>query len=361
MILFPAMYYDNRVFDEMLNDRENYYSVMLVVIITSFAGCISCAYYYFGVHKMRMYVSHSYPVASHLLCCCCLYKKSPCVMYGDETWLPDENSQWSICKHADTSEMFHVKKTQVQHFMQVYTPEVRKDQSRSENLECFIDDRCRFFYAPRSKLHPLKRDHPLFADTLPRPSKNKIVGRKLIEDNDKGENHLEPSSDEINPYAVFCKQPNGENKICYEEGKFPAPEPPTAPLIGGNSNNRRGESPIYSQINKLTKKKKVKKIEEKVSNEEGENTSRKSVTPPTASFHTHDDDHGNHGDDKKSPDKLDESYVPSEVICEPNLGETSYYQSNLNPDDLIGSDDDDDSTVTLRKDDVGRNDSHTWV
>jgi len=329
-----------------------------VVIITSFAGCISCAYYYFGVHKMRMYVAHSYPVASHLLCCCCLYKKSPCIMHGDETWLPDENSQWSICKHADTSEMFHVKKTQVQHFIQVYTPEVRKDQSRSEHLECFIDDRCRFFYAPRSKLHPLKRDHPLFADTLPRPSKNKIVGRKLIEDNDRGENHVEPpSGDEINPYAVFCKQPNGENKICYEGGNFPAPEPPKALLDGGNLNNRRGESPIYSQINKLTKKNKAKKSEEKVLTE-GETPSQKSVTPTTASFHTRDEDRG---DGEKSPE-LDASYVPSEVICEGNLGETSHYQSNLIPDDLIGSDDDGNSSGTLKEDgEVVRNEPHTWV
>ena len=255
---------------------------------------------------------------------------------------------------------------------------MRKSRSsNSDQLECFIDDRCRFFYCPREKLHPVKRDHPLFADTLPRPSKNKVLGRNIIEGNDatarrgengatkrelpEGENDL-VSSDDINPYAVFHKQPDGENRISYADGNFPTPPPPTAPPRDKNKNPPSGESPIYSQINKLTKKKK-KVSEEKVSS----GGSFKSAAPTTASFHTQDNDDGNRGNEKsgKPPcDDLDDSYQPSEVLCEPTA-DTSRYQSNINRSDLIGpnSSRDGSSTETLNDDDVGRNEwkEHTWV
>lgn len=92
---------------------------MFVDILLNLVACLVCAYYYFGVHKLRTYTSHSYPLASQMLCCVCLQCRAPCVMEGEVTWLPDDESDWTVCKHADTSELFHIKKSAIAGYIQV--------------------------------------------------------------------------------------------------------------------------------------------------------------------------------------------------------------------------------------------------
>uniref|UniRef100_H2YGK0 Uncharacterized protein n=1 Tax=Ciona savignyi TaxID=51511 RepID=H2YGK0_CIOSA len=124
-------------------------NVLLSIELTlNLVGCIFCSIYYLGVHKMRTYTAHAYPAAAKVLCCCC---------YSDETvkeWLPIR-PEWTVCKQAETSEIFFLTKKQLISFQQMYSTVVRNDRNKGRMIECFIDDKCKIFYAPRSKLRKL--------------------------------------------------------------------------------------------------------------------------------------------------------------------------------------------------------------
>lgn len=193
----------------------------------------------------------------------------------DETWLPDDQSPWTVCKHADTSEMFHVKKDQVDQFINTYDTIARNDKRRKKNvdnrIECFIDDRCRFFYAPRSKLYKLNGvlDQPAYADTLPRPSRERLNKRSMVEDRDnklsnslRHNQHVGGDEELINPYAVFVKPKHdgdevSDHQVVIEEAPVAPPRRKRPSVSGGGGNNttttataavKPSEEAIYSQV-----------------------------------------------------------------------------------------------------------------
>ena len=57
--------------------------------------------------------------------------------------------------------------------LQMYSTVVRNDRRRGRAIECFVDDRCRIFYAPRSKMEKISMKTPS-AETL-RPSYKKLM------------------------------------------------------------------------------------------------------------------------------------------------------------------------------------------
>ncbi|XP_002127128.3 uncharacterized protein LOC100183252 [Ciona intestinalis] len=145
LFLIPGIVLNLQAKDESLNFYQ-YYVLLSTELILNIMGCVFCCTYYLAVHKMRTYTAHAYPAASKILCCCC-YDNEDMV----EEWLP-VRPEWTVCKQAETSEIFFLTKEQLKSFQEVYNTVVRNDRNKGRAVECFIDDRCKIFYAPRSKL-----------------------------------------------------------------------------------------------------------------------------------------------------------------------------------------------------------------
>jgi len=92
---------------------------MATDLILNVAGCALCVTYYLAVHKMRAFTAHAYPAASRLLCRCCIARAANFDDDDDiEHWLPVD-SEWTVCKQAETSEIFYLTKSQLRSFRQV--------------------------------------------------------------------------------------------------------------------------------------------------------------------------------------------------------------------------------------------------
>ncbi|XP_076817034.1 uncharacterized protein LOC143462677 [Clavelina lepadiformis] len=154
--------------DDLLT-KFQYYGLLATDLVLNVVGCVLCATYYLAVHKMRAYTAHAYPSASKILCCCCFDNDNE----DDETeyWLP-VRQEWTICKQAETSELFLLTKEQLKSFQQTYNTMVRNDKRKGRTVECFLDDRCKIFYAPRSKMKKL--NFKTFDDETPRPSLRRL-------------------------------------------------------------------------------------------------------------------------------------------------------------------------------------------
>nr|CAB3262785.1 uncharacterized protein LOC100183252 [Phallusia mammillata] len=170
LFLLPGIILSLQGKDDSLNYYQ-YYILMATDLFLNAAGCALCTIYYLAVHKMRAFTAHAYPTASNMLCCCCGSRQQD-IDDDEDYWLP-VRSGWTVCKQAETSEIFFLTKDQLKSFHQTYNTVVRKDRLKGRAVECFIDDRCKIFYAPRSKMKPMK-DRGYYPDTLPRPSLRKL-------------------------------------------------------------------------------------------------------------------------------------------------------------------------------------------
>lgn len=123
--------------------RYEYYAILGVELFLNVAGVILCVVYYFLIHKMHIYTQNAYSNVTKLFDICF------CRQCSDFTSVYDG---WTVCKQAETSEVFYLRRSDLEEFKSNYTTIVRSDRRIGRNLEMFIDDRGCLFYAPRDKL-----------------------------------------------------------------------------------------------------------------------------------------------------------------------------------------------------------------
>lgn len=142
LFMLPGVYLSIRDEEIFLLERQ-YYVVMICELLLNVIGSVMCIAYYFFVHKMRTYSRNAYPQFMkmyHIMCCCHDNVDPP---------LPKE---WTVCKQAETSEVFFLRRDKLKEYKSGFTTVVRANRRHGRNLECFVDDRGQIFYAPRSKL-----------------------------------------------------------------------------------------------------------------------------------------------------------------------------------------------------------------
>lgn len=121
--------------------RYQYYVVLIFELTLNVLGCVLCILYYFTIHKTSIYTRNAYPVVSRvqfILCCSGLG--------------PKMNKKWTVCKQAETSEVFFLRRDVLKQFRNNYTTVVRVNKKKGRALECFLDDKGKIFYAPRRRL-----------------------------------------------------------------------------------------------------------------------------------------------------------------------------------------------------------------
>ncbi|XP_039261656.2 uncharacterized protein LOC120337829 [Styela clava] len=140
LFLIPGVYYSILDEESMLVIYQ-YYIVLIFELTLNVFGAVLCTIYYFSVHKMSVYTRNAYPSITKLQKICCCSAMNPSVP-----------SDWTVCKQSETSEIFFLRRENLKQYKNSYNTVVRGNRQRGRNLECFIDERGKIFYAPRRKL-----------------------------------------------------------------------------------------------------------------------------------------------------------------------------------------------------------------
>lgn len=233
LFMLPGVYLSMRDEEIFLVERQ-YYVVMICELLLNVIGTIMCIAYYFFVHKMHLYSRNAYPQFMkmyHVMCCCHDNVDPP---------LPKE---WTVCKQAETSELFFLRREKLKEYKSGFTTVVRANRRHGRNLECFVDDRGQIFYAPRSKLFkkiPTREEEELvnMRKEASRQSLDNIDRDTQLQPSNRSESHSTVHNERLVGEEPSFVSKDIELRLLTKSTEKPPPLPDSPPVAHTTSSIR---------------------------------------------------------------------------------------------------------------------------